>query len=224
MKRIVAVTGHYGSGKTEFSVNLALRQAAAGENVTLADLDIVNPYFRSREKRALLEEAGVTVIGSSTGSDTGADLPALSPQVHGALRSEETRAILDVGGDAVGAKLLGRYKHLLKPEDVDLLIVVNTSRPETQDVEGVRDHVNAIQDATGLTATGLVNNSHMLEFTQAYHLERGQEICHEIAQELEVPIAFVAAQESVLEQLSEELVGERVSIGMHLRESWMYVQ
>lgn len=224
MKRIVAVTGHYGSGKTEFSVNLALRQAAAGEHVTLADLDIVNPYFRSREKRSLLEEAGVTVIGSSTGSDTGADLPALSPQVHGALGNEETRTILDVGGDAVGAKLLGRYKHFLKPDIVDLLLVVNTSRPETQDVDGLRDHVHAIQDAIGLQVTGLVNNSHMLEFTQAYHLERGQEICREVAQELEIPIAFLAARESVLEQLSDELVGERIPIGMHLRESWMYVQ
>jgi hypothetical protein len=224
MKRIVAVTGHYGSGKTEFSVNLALRQAAAGERVTLADLDIVNPYFRSREKRSLLEAAGVTVIGSSTGSDTGADLPALSPQVHGALRNEDIRTILDVGGDAVGARLLGRYKHFLSRDNLDLLIVVNTSRPETQDVEGVRDHVRAIQEATVLQATGLVNNSHMLEFTQAYHLERGQEVCRAVADELEIPIAYLAAREAVLDQLSDELRGERISIGMHLRESWMYVQ
>lgn len=222
MKRIVVVSGHYGSGKTEFAVNLALRQAGRDEKVALADLDVVNPYFRSREKRALLENAGVTVIGSSTGADSGADLPALSAQVHAPLQDPESRTILDVGGDAVGARLLGRYKHFLGPESSELFVVVNTSRPETRTVADLIAQIRAIEAASGLTATGLVNNSHMLEFTQVYHLEEGDAVCRETADELGIPVVFLSAREAILPRIPEELLGERLSIGMYLREAWMY--
>lgn len=222
MNRIVAVTGHYGSGKTEFSVNLALRRAAVGEKVILADLDIVNPYFRSREKRSLLEAAGVTVIGSSTGSDTGVDVPALSPAVYGALQDRNARTILDVGGDAPGARLLGRYRRYFTEEEHELLIVVNTSRPETRDADGVLEHIAAIEDASGLKATGLINNTHMVEFTQVYHLEQGDEVCRRVGAELGIPVLFLAAREQLLAGLPEELHGERIGVRMHLRESWMY--
>jgi hypothetical protein len=222
MNRIVAVSGHYGSGKTEFAVNLALRQAGRGETVTVADLDIVNPYFRSREKRSLLEEAGVTVIGSSTGSDSGADVPALSAQVYAPLQNREVRTILDVGGDAAGARLLARFKHYLTPGGFDLLAVVNTNRPETRDTPGVLEHIRAIQGAVGRRVTGLVNNSHMLEFTQVYHVEEGDAVCRAVGAELGIPVVYLAAREALLPALPESLAGERIGVAMYLRESWMY--
>ncbi len=222
MNRIVAVTGHYGSGKTEFSVNLALRQAAVDDKVILADLDIVNPYFRSREKRSLLEAAGVTVIGSSTAGDTGVDVPALSPAVYGALQDAKARTILDVGGDAPGARLLGRYRRYFVEGEHDFLIVVNTSRPETRDTDGVLAHIAAIEEACGLKATGLVNNTHMVEFTQVYHLREGDDVCRRVGAELGIPVLFLAVREQLLGDIPRELHGERIGVGMHLRESWMY--
>ena len=101
--RITIVTGHYGTGKTEFSVNLALHMARQGEAVTLADLDIVNPYFRSRERRALLEENGVKLISSSQACSD-ADVPALPPQIFSIFENRAVRGILDIGGDPAGAQ------------------------------------------------------------------------------------------------------------------------
>ena len=112
--RVTIVTGHYGTGKTEFAVNLALALAAGGERVMLADLDIVNPYFRSRERRELLEEAGVRLVATPRAL-ADADVPALPAELHTVLEDRSVRGVLDVGGDPSGARVLARFRpRLLK--------------------------------------------------------------------------------------------------------------
>jgi len=138
--RISIVTGHYGTGKTEFSVNLALALAAEGQQVMLADLDIVNPYFRSRERKALLEEAGVQLISSSQ-SCSNADLPALPAELLTILQNRDLRGVLDIGGDPVGARVLARFRPKIVQEDYQLIYVLNANRPEgrTMDAALLKD-------------------------------------------------------------------------------------
>ncbi|MEG2177214.1 MAG: hypothetical protein RRY97_10100, partial [Oscillibacter sp.] len=126
--RLTIVTGHYGTGKTEFAVNLALGLAEAGEPVMLADLDIVNPYFRSRERRDLLENAGIRLISSSQAC-TDADVPALPADLLTVLENRSVRGVLDLGGDRVGARVLARFQPKIAEEDYQLLFVVNANRP-----------------------------------------------------------------------------------------------
>lgn len=124
---LTIITGHYGSGKTEFAVNLAFRLARAGGVVSLADLDIVNPYFCSRERKAELTEQGIRLIASK-GAES--DLPAINPEVY-ALLERGVCGIMDVGGDATGAQVLGRFSQKIKAIEHELLCVVNFNRPET---------------------------------------------------------------------------------------------
>ena len=125
MRRIQIVTGHYGSGKTEYAVNLALSLAAAGHSTTLADLDIVNPYFRSYEQTARLEAAGVKVIVTSCGG--AADIPALNPAVLSIFQNDNQSGVLDIGGDPIGARVLARFAPQLAGQDFDLLYVLNAN-------------------------------------------------------------------------------------------------
>ena len=133
MKRMQIITGHYGSGKTEYAVNLAMKMAGEMENVALADLDIVNPYFRSYEQTKMLEDAGVKVIVTSCGGV--ADIPALNPAVMSIFQQEKWNGVLDIGGDPIGARVLARFAHMIREGEYDLLFVLNANRPETKDVE-----------------------------------------------------------------------------------------
>ena len=132
--RLTLVTGHYGTGKTEFSVNLALALAAEGARTALADLDIVNPYFRSREQRCLLEAAGVRLIAAAQAL-ADADVPALPAELHALLEDRTVRGVLDIGGDPSGARVLARYRARILEEDYQLLYVVKARRPEGRTAE-----------------------------------------------------------------------------------------
>ena len=123
MKRIQIITGHYGSGKTEYAVNLALRLAAEGKKTVLADLDIVNPYFRSYEQTQRLEAAGIRVIVTSCGGV--ADIPAINPAVLSVFQDRSWTGVLDIGGDPIGARVLARFAPQLQGEEFDLLYVHN---------------------------------------------------------------------------------------------------
>ena len=158
--RISIVTGHYGTGKTEFSVNLALALAAEGASVMLADLDIVNPYFRSRERRSLLEEAGVRLISSSQACSD-ADVPSLPAELLAILENRDIRGVLDIGGDPVGARVLARFQPKIVQEDYQLIYVLNANRPEVRTAEAAVRYLRGIEATTGLPCTGIVNNTHL---------------------------------------------------------------
>ena len=158
--RVSIVTGHYGTGKTEFSVNLALALAKEGANVMIADLDIVNPYFRSRERKQILEEAGVQLISSSQ-SCSNADLPALPAELLSILENRQLTGVLDIGGDPVGARVLARFQPKIIQEDYQLIYVLNATRPEVRTVDSAITYLRNIEAITGLTCTGIVNNTHL---------------------------------------------------------------
>ena len=184
--RLTIVTGHYGTGKTEFSVNLALALAAEGARTALADLDIVNPYFRSRERRELLEGAGVRLIAASQAL-ADADVPALPAELHAVLEDRSVRGVLDVGGDPSGARVLARYRPRILKEDYQLLCIVNAARPEVRTAERSAEYLRAIEAVAGLRCTGLVNNTHLCGETAPEDIREGAALAEEVSQITGIP-------------------------------------
>ena len=180
--RLLIVTGHFGTGKTEFSVNLALALARAGEKVMLADLDIVNPYFRSRERRAVLERAGVRLITSSQDSEN-ADMPSLPAEILTVLEDRSYRGLLDIGGDPDGARVLARYQPKITAEDAI-------------------SYLRCIEEVTGLTCGGIVNNTHLCGETTAEEILRGAELARDISERTGIPVLCHTAEERLIPELT----------------------
>ena len=200
--RVSIITGHYGTGKTEFAVNLALALASEGNQVMVADLDVVNPYFRSRERRAMLEEAGIQLISSSQAC-ANADVPSLPAEVFTILQNQELHGVLDIGGDPIGARVLARFKPQLTGQDFDLLFVLNANRPEVREVENAISYLRAIEATTGLTCTGIVNNTHLCGETTEEEIRKGAELAHAVSQETGIPVLCHVAVEGLAENLSD---------------------
>ncbi|MCE9636830.1 MAG: cobalamin biosynthesis protein CbiA [Planctomycetes bacterium] len=198
-ERVVAIVGAFGSGKTEVTVNLALALAAAGRRVNLVDLDIVNPYFRSREAQRVLEAHGVRVVVPPA-DQAWADLPIIVPEVLGALvpNANET-TLLDVGGDDVGARALGSLRGFLgaasdaKPR-CELWQVVNSRRPFTSTVEGCIAMQDALARAARIPVTGIIANSHLCEETDVATVIEGIELAKRVGAARSMPVRFVAAR------------------------------
>lgn len=200
--RISIITGHYGTGKTEFAVNLALALAEAGERVMLADLDIVNPYFRSRERRQLLESAGVRLISSSQACSD-ADVPALPAELLTILENRDIRGVLDIGGDPVGARVLARFQPKLVREDCQLIYVLNANRPEVREMENAVAYLRGIEATTGLTCTGIVNNTHLCGETTAGEIRKGAGLAEAVSKETGIPILCHVAEKRFAAVLSD---------------------
>ena len=220
-KRIRIITGHYGSGKSEFSVNYALKLRGEIEGrLAISDLDVVNVYFRSRGMKDLLEEKGIHVIASSVDAPT-LDIPALSAEIHTPLLNKDYNNIIDLGGDKVGATVIARYRDMIDDEDYDMFFVVNANREKTQTAEEVMGNIDEIEAASKLKVTGLINNTHMLKATTIEDLEKGQEVCREVSKARNIPIKFVSCMESLVDQIPEDFEGEIIPLSLMLRDQWM---
>lgn len=216
--RVSIVTGHYGTGKTEFSVNLALALAAEGNQVMLADLDIVNPYFRSREQRSLLEEAGVRLISSSQACSN-ADIPALPAELLTILENQTLRGILDIGGDPVGARVLARFQPKITQEDYQLIYILNASRPEVRTPETAITYLRNIEAVTGLTCSGIVNNTHLCGETTEGTIRKGAALAAAVSAETGIPVLCHVAEERLAESVSD-LPEPVFPITIKMRKPW----
>ena len=199
LRRINIIAGHYGVGKTTVSLNLALQAAAAGEQVTLADLDVVNPYFRSAEYRDLLEGEGVRVIApkfSEAGSNL--DAPGLNGAIVPALEAEEGALFIDAGGDDVGATALGRFAHQIEARDHALFYVVNAMRIGTADADEAVRILHEIEHACHLKATGIISNAHLMDETDLDIIEAGADFADKVAVTTGLPLAGITVPEAAL--------------------------
>ncbi|WP_242631610.1 ATP-binding protein [Sedimentibacter sp. zth1] len=219
--RLTIVTGHYGSGKTEFCVNLAKKLKETNEKVSIADLDIVNTYFRTRDKKEFLEGYGVHVCESSIKS-TALDLPAISAEVMGIIQNEKITSVLDIGGDPVGARVLARFTPLIQKHQYDLLFVINANRPETQTLEDTLNYLRAIEITSNLKVTGIVNSTHLLKDTTVEDVIRGHKLSKELSKATNIPIKYDVAIESVANRVEDEEIKKTIfPIKMYMREDWM---
>ena len=218
MKRIQIITGHYGSGKTEYAVNLALHLVQEHENVALADMDIVNPYFRSYEQAKRLEEAGVRVIVTSCGGI--ADIPAINPEVMSIFQQEKWTGVLDIGGDPIGARVLARFAPQLKPEEFDLLFVLNANRPETKDVESALQYMQGIEAECRQKITGIVNNTHLCGETTAEEILKGAALAHALSERTSLPVIHHAVQKKFVEQVQDKLKEPVLPMNIYMKKPW----
>lgn len=201
--RVTIITGGYGSGKTEVSINLSLskrRSYPQDTPISLVDLDIVNPYFRSRDKIVELESRGVTIVAPAGDLRT-ADLPALPPSIRGSLIDKRQQVIIDVGGDPAGATALGRFKPDLQNEPYDFMLVVNPNRPHTGTPGDIVRLLRLIEEKSRLVVTALVNNANLMEFTTVGELVKGQGILNAVEAQTGISTAFV----SCVPELAEEV-------------------
>lgn len=218
--RILVLVGNYGSGKTEISLNLALKLARRGEKVTLVDLDIVNPYFRSSERTELLEKEGVKVYAPSFAMST-VDVPSLPADIQAVFADKSRRVIFDVGGDDTGAAALGQYKPYFDQDDVEVLFVVNAFRPLSGDADSVCDLMLRVAGRSRLTPTAVINNANVAWETEESDLVRGEELLREVSTRMNLPIGYLCAKQDILDKLPDHLSGERIAIDILMRPEWM---
>ena len=220
-KRIRLFIGHYGSGKSEVSINYVttLRKQVEGE-VALADLDVVNVYFRTREKKDLMKELGITPIDSSIETTT-LDVPAVSAEIMRPLHDKSVNYVIDVGGDNVGGRVVGRFAKQFEQDDYDMFYVVNANREKTQTAKEVLGYIDAIEASSKLKVTGLVNNTHMLRETTVEDILQAQEAAIEVSKIRNIPIKYVCCLEGLVDKLPTGLEGDILPIKLYLREDWM---
>ena len=199
MKRITVFSGHYGSGKTNVAISVALDAAKAGKSVTVADLDIVNPYFRTKDSAKELEAAGIELICSDY-ANTNVDIPAL-PQSMYAITDDRSRSVVvDLGGDDRGALALG----MKEENDFDLFAVVNMFRPLTTTAQDTLEVIKEIETASGLRFTGIVNNSNLGEETTVQTVLSSVPYAEEISRVSGLPVVMT----TVKKELYPELLGK----------------
>jgi energy-coupling factor transporter ATP-binding protein EcfA2 len=204
LKKIIVITGHYGSGKTNIAANLALKLA---ENCTVSiiDLDVVNAYFRTADFQTgqIFSGKNIRIIASKY-ANSSLDVPALGFDIRGAVKSSDY-TIIDVGGDDEGARALGRYRDFLPAQEYDMLYVVNKSRLNTQKPEEALELLKAVEAVSGLTCTGIINNTHLCAETTADLIKASLPYAEEIAEKADVPLVFTCGIDFPVEILVKKI-------------------
>ncbi|MDD6341209.1 MAG: hypothetical protein PUG24_04145 [Eubacteriales bacterium] len=205
MKRITVFSGHYGSGKTNVALSVALGLARSGQSVTVADLDIVNPYFRTKDSARELEKAGIELICSDY-ANTNVDIPALPQSMYAITDDRSRKVVVDLGGDDRGALALGRLAPaILEENDFDLFAVINMFRPLTKTAEETVGVMKEIEAASGLRFTGLVNNSNLGEETTPETVLSSLPYAEETARLTGLPIVMTTVEKDLYPLLKEKI-------------------
>jgi len=203
LEGIVVIVGNYGSGKTEVSINLAVKRKHAGLDVCIADLDLVNPYFRTREARGPLSELGIHVIVPPE-EYLQADLPILSPAIAGMIRQPSQLTLLDVGGDGVGAGVLATLADSLRTKSVHMLQVVNPFRPFTDTVEGCLEIRDEIEKTSKMAISGIIGNANLIDETTVEDIYWGHDFVNVLSKESGLPLAFVTVAVELLPEIDSK--------------------
>lgn len=201
-KRLTLFAGHYGSGKTNIAVNYAIRLADEGMKVCIADLDIVNPYFRTKDSESELSERGISLI-SSRYANTNVDLPAIPAESYRLVQDKSVFGVIDIGGDDRGAYALGRFAAAIKAEgDYRMAFVINRYRPLTSTVEDTVEIMREIEKASGIKFTCIVNNSNIGAETTAEIVLDSVEFANGVSEATGLPIWLHTAEQSIVGEIS----------------------
>lgn len=195
-KRVTIIAGHYGSGKSEIAVNTALQMKIEGQRVSLVDMDIVNPFFRSFDAKTRLEDLDIKVVAPLY-ANTNVDVPALLPVITSSLHDPELRLIVDLGGDEDGARVLGRYHLDIDPAETSFLAVVNCARPMTRTAKEAIQYINTISEAARLPVTHIIANTHYMNETSLSDVLHGLAVAREVAAVCSCKVAAVCVMEGM---------------------------
>lgn len=205
IKGIVVIVGNYGSGKTEVSINLAVNRKRAGVDVKIADLDLVNPYFRTREARKPLSELGIEVVVPDE-RYLQADLPILSPVISGLIRKPNPLTLIDAGGNDVGATVLAALADSLRNTTVHMFQVVNPYRPFTDTIEGCLKIRGQIEKASKMTITGIIGNANLIDDTSVDEIYSGYDFVKALSDESHLPLKFITVSTELLPQIDPKRI------------------
>ena len=209
--KVVAVTGALGSGKTEWVLNLALGFSGLGEKVTIADIDIINPYFCIRQVSEKLERRGFRIITTPENARW-SDMSVVSPVVTRALAEDDGRLLLDIGGDAEGALALKQFEPDIRKAGYLLILVVNAFRPQTSTVEGIEKMLRKMEGICGLSVGALVSNSHLMDETSAEDCICGLETVSAAGEKLGLPVLYAGVHPDLLNEAAGILEGSSISV------------
>ena len=202
-KRIKIFVGGFGSGKTEIAINYSIYFRKSHTKVAIVDLDIVNPYFRTREARDALNLKGVEVVAPK-GKLTYTDVPLISPEIKGLIQNPDYYLILDVGGDDVGSVVLGNFRNFIQDFGYEMLLVVNSYRPFTQGVPQIKQMAQEIENRSRLKISGIVSNPNLSSQTDEKTIKKGHLLIKQAAQKLELPIKFICVDERFSKKVRKE--------------------
>lgn len=218
-KRVTLLAGHYGSGKTNIAVNLAMKQKREGFDVTVADLDIVNPYYRTKDSEEELKAAGIPLI-SSPFANSNVDLPALPQELYRIVDETDTHMVVDIGGDDRGAYALGRFAQKLKDEnDYEMILVINKYRPLTADEKDAVAIMKEIEEAGHLPFTAIINNSNLGKETTAEDVLASVPYAEKMAKDTGLPLLLTTVREDLLPELEGKI---DPLMGMKLQKSRLW--
>ncbi|MDD3920303.1 MAG: ParA family protein [Eubacteriales bacterium] len=230
MKKVYVLIGNFGSGKTEISLNLAINGARTGKS-TLVDLDVINPYFRSAERKKELTSAGVRLLHPIFAM-TGVDVPSLPPDIYSVFIDDSETVVFDVGGDPAGATALGQYKQQfdgLPSGQLQVLYVVNPRRPFSATPELVLEMLDKIQSRSRLSVSGFINNANLSRETTAQDLLAGYELLAAVVGKTGIPVLYTCAEHQPLEEfmqmaksnhLTDSLIGKPLEIRTLMHRDW----
>lgn len=204
-RRVTLFAGHYGSGKTNIAVNYAIKMRSEKEKVVIADLDIVNPYFRTKDSADELEKNGIRLI-SSEYANTNVDLPALPQEMYSITDDKSEYAVLDIGGDDRGAYALGRYAKAIQDEnDYEMLFVINCYRPLTSNVADTLEVMREIEQACSMKFTAIVNNSNLGEETTVEDVVASHLYAKEISKATGLKIKFTSVKADLYDKMPADM-------------------
>ncbi len=204
-KRLTILCGHYGSGKTNIAVNMALDLRSKRDRVAIADLDIVNPYFRSKDSEDEFKQHDIRLICSEFASSN-VDLPSMPADLYAITDDRELSVIMDIGGDDRGAYALGRLRDAIKNEnDYEMLMVVNRFRPLTPDAPSTVEVMREIEAACGIPFTGIINNSNLAAETDASAVLGSVKYAEEVSKLSGLPVVLTTVEERLYDDLKDKI-------------------
>ncbi len=231
MKKYHVFVGHFGSGKTEIALNTAFNVAATGKKVTLVDLDIVNPYFRTAERHKELDDAGIRLLNPSFVT-SGVEIPALPAEIYSAFSDDSDLVIFDVGGDAAGAIALGQYYRFfanIPRQSIEVSFVINARRPFSSDLDGNLEMISSILPVSRMSIDNLINNTNLSQETTVTELIDGYELIREISIQTGLPVRNTVSTAPILNEfknyareheLNGDFIGEYLPIERYMHRDW----
>ncbi len=205
IKRVTLFAGHYGSGKTNIAVNFAKHLKSQNKPVTIVDLDIVNPYFRTKDSQEEFERLGIKLVCSEY-ANTNLDIPALPKEIYGAVADKSSYLIMDIGGDDAGAVAMGRYTPaILEENNYEMVYVANCFRPLTKTPEDTLEVMREIEYASGIPFTAIVNNSNLGVETTAEDVVKSNVYAQELSKISNLPVLFTTVNNSLAEEVGSKV-------------------
>ncbi len=218
-KRLNIFCGHYGSGKTEVSLNYAINLAKEGKKVTIVDMDIVNPYFRTADARKMLNEYGIEMIASEF-ANSNLDIPTIPQEAKKVFFDTDRVIVFDVGGDDDGAFALGQFNSFFQKEEYKMTLVVNTKRPLTGEMAELFDMAKRIEFASRLKFTDIANNTNIGKLTDSKTLMSDYSQIVSLSEKLGIPITMQCGLDVALSELGEEFKKDRFPMQIYIKMPW----